>query len=1767
MQYPKKLTRSAERRDRARRAGAMSLAWMMILSACGGPVAPSSGRAPETETSARAEGVELPPPPPSPIGRVPPVVRPGRGESTRLGYLEGRSDVSPAGTFSYTVPLDVPPGRGGLAPSLALVLTRGGHGPFGLGGSLSGLSVINRCPRTIDDDGDTDRADGNGTDRFCLDGEKLVRVGPYPPNPALFEYRPVSDPSVRVVPAGDFEWGSGPSSVTVYLANGRVRTYELFGRPYVTGTETGYSPSSIAIDEWLLTKEEDRNGNAARYRYTSHVHPENHAVGHVIDEITYTWAGNDERSANRRVKFNYQTSPYPTLRFRAGRGDWVPVLVASIEMFGPTLAGDLPTTQWRYDLEYDGNGRMTSVQQCGQFGRCTWKKIFTYSQPASPFIAARPAYQTAATYPLPNALGSLGIFDANGDGYDDMLYWRDLAVGSPLDGTFLRLTTTDASGDVLPLADERDAWTSPTTLDDTMPIDPDGDGKYGLMAGDSNGCRRGFYFWHATNGFSRSFAHPDYEDEQAPGSCIDDGVQLPRQAWVDLNGDGRLDRVGQTSSHGAWTVRMNLGNGHLAAAVTPMMYTPSGGTSSVPVYSSCSAKPADLDGDGRGELLVASESDCSEHQSIRMLDDGTIRAVRVTLPFGGVFQFVDLNGDGLEDAARVEDGPAGKVLKVSWNLGTDYGEGFPRSFGPEVALTDPDVDTAFSRGGGFTAVDVNEDGYEDLLILDTADDPIYGRGVYALLSRGDGELDFVETDLQLRTQVAMGDFNGDGLKDLVTWGRRTPQTDNSLEVMLHAPNFVHLIESISDEDGAQPRERVEYTRVANHDAATFCGYPQRCVRRGMVVVAAHERSNGGELGSYRRTEYAYEDPRSSALGSGFLAFAKVRSFDVDTGRETLTTFDLTTKFGDKWLFAQLPATTREIAPIFDPAADATPAFADARITDTTHTYYRAVLSSGLSFHTRLVESEKVVWEQASRGGSQVAIDWTSGRWPHVTGIIPVTAAEAARHETRNLEYDAFGNVEVETQQITGGETRVTEKTYAWRSDPARVDAWLVGLPSSMRELSITADGTWAERFERYGFDAAGNLVRVETEPNGTPDEQQTIEHTIGAFGNVVQTRNTAVVNGAPETRTVHFAYDADSTFETTRWSGPLVVWQSVHPSFGATLVSRDANGVEHWTSIDDLGRVVATSRNLQPMFSIRRAPRIVGDVVGIIERVENEVTREYSETHTDELGRVVLQASNGFSHQPPALGQLPNAATLAFTRTTYDHLGNVAMISRPGFGAPSSDVFTYQADTLGRKIRAFAPDGSMTEYFQHYYSVAVETPTGSVGWATLNRDGQVTASTVLDDQGNPVTVQFSYGPFNRLRDVVGADGATTHVEYDRRGRRTLLVEPNSGTTRLAWDGFGQIRAVTEGLQAAANGLERRTYAYDGYGQLETITDDGPAFAQPETTSFVWGASAPNVGQLLSATSPDGVVTSFVWDALGRTTQRSWTIGSETFSFDFGFDAADRLTSIRYPDVGGGLPRYEIRRDFNAAGFFANVEEIAAPAVSALDPALPQSVWRATGREARGLLTAEEFGNGALGQRTYYPTAGHLQLSTVTTALGLVARHRYAYDASGRITSREELGGRVETFDHDRLDRLARWTISDGGSNSRTTRYGYDAAGNLLTVEVDGVLTHDNVYGGTPLAGPHALTLDRVTGRAYGYDALGRMIDAPRREIRYTPNNLPRQVIDDALGRIDFSYDAFGSRVLKESESASIVSVAGLYQRRSRVNEPTEHVFTVVGAEG
>src|SRR5262249_12493781 len=150
------------------------------------------------------------------------VVPTGPAGSQTPGKVDGTLDVTSDGALTYTVPLELPPGRAQLAPNLGLTYnSRQGLGPYGTAWNHAGTSEISRCKKTIAQNGNVGAIHYDDTDAFCLDGVQLISSGT--DAQGRKQYRTENDLFAQItVTASDSE---GPVSFEVRTRDGRIHTY------------------------------------------------------------------------------------------------------------------------------------------------------------------------------------------------------------------------------------------------------------------------------------------------------------------------------------------------------------------------------------------------------------------------------------------------------------------------------------------------------------------------------------------------------------------------------------------------------------------------------------------------------------------------------------------------------------------------------------------------------------------------------------------------------------------------------------------------------------------------------------------------------------------------------------------------------------------------------------------------------------------------------------------------------------------------------------------------------------------------------------------------------------------------------------------------------------------------------------------------------------------------------------------------------------------------------------------------------------------------------------------------------------------------------------------------------------------------------------------------------------------------------------------------------------------------------------------------------
>lgn len=275
-------------------------------------------------------------------------------------------------------------------------------------------------------------------------------------------------------------------------------------------------------------------------------------------------------------------------------------------------------------------------------------------------------------------------------------------------------------------------------------------------------------------------------------------------AITDLNGDGELDLAVTSRAGDVLNYRVSVLLGYGDGTFGPK--------TDVATFGSGSLAIADLNGDGKPDLVVANYVASSTVSVLLGIGDGTFGVksdyVTADLPISAAIG--DLNADGKLDLAVASPGYDGYSGGVSVLLGNGDGTFRPKSVvGPlasSVAIVDlnrdgkldlltnnrallGNGDGTFGQpipGGGQLVEDLNGDGNVDVV---RAGQPI--PFVFVALGNGDGTfggkgLSYERRPLsgELIPNVAIGDLNGDGRPDLATPNPNTDDDPGTVSVVL-----------------------------------------------------------------------------------------------------------------------------------------------------------------------------------------------------------------------------------------------------------------------------------------------------------------------------------------------------------------------------------------------------------------------------------------------------------------------------------------------------------------------------------------------------------------------------------------------------------------------------------------------------------------------------------------------------------------------------------------------------------------------------------------------------------------------------------------------------------------------------------------------------------------------------------------------------------------------------------------------------------------------
>ncbi|HXA28132.1 MAG TPA: FG-GAP-like repeat-containing protein [Candidatus Angelobacter sp.] len=398
---------------------------------------------------------------------------------------------------------------------------------------------------------------------------------------------------------------------------------------------------------------------------------------------------------------------------------------------------------------------------------------------------------------------------------------------------------------------------------------------------------------------------------------------------------------------------------------------------------------------------------------------------------------------------------------------------------------------------------------------------------------------------------------------------------------------------------------------------------------------------------------------------------------------------------------------------------------------------------------------------------------------------------------------------------------------------------------------------------------------------------------------------------------------------------------------------------------------------------------------------------------------------------------------------TYDTDGQLTDIDWTTGGLPATDInehFEYETSRpLSHRLTGMR-DGRgfwVTQAYDTLGRVTSQTidPTakdsGGLNEVTTYDYSVPTQVTVTDPKGNRTTDTYSYGLLmSRTLGVGSPQAATWQYSYDMSTiGPTSVADPNGHTTRRQYDSYGNELSVTDALNHQTT--TQYSTADAPFHQPTTVTD---ALGVMTTYTYDSRRNLTSVSTPLVGSSPAQTQTTTYYRD-GTTTHpddvtRIVDPGSNTWSY--GYDAYGDVTSARDP------LQHMSTSTFNADG------------------------WRTASTTPRGhngscncaaqFTTTYSYTDPVSGQVNYFGDA-----RVVTDPLGHSTT--YGYDAQRNLTSVKDGDGNVTSYAYDAAGQQT--TVTRPDSSTLRTQY---AADGTTTRQIDGA----------------------NNATSYGYDALGRV---------------------------------------------------------------------------
>jgi hypothetical protein len=852
--------------------------------------------------------------------------------SASVGLMKDSFRVNESGAATYSLPLSLPQGIADVTPSISLNYSSvGNNGVMGIGWNIGGLSAIQRCRQTFEQDGNYLEITMTNSDAFCLDGQRLVAVEGE--NGAVDTvYSTEIDSKVLVTSKGTS--GNGPAYFEVKRADGSTTYYGGYG----SGVTSVVKQDDGTVINWLIGKVKDNMDKDNYVTYTYAQGAGEHEV--LIDTVSYS---------SNSVVFKYNETSY---NGSTDKPDTRSYFTANIQMDQTARLDEIVIKNHSgvainsYHLDYtktapiiNDQTQLASVQQCnGSLGgvclpatEFDWKNELILFTPKNEVDFEMDFSEFYTTFPL----------DYNGDGRTDFAYVGKTESVDP-EQYVIYMRENDGTYD-FPIGGPRGGVSVVVDRDSApefYPMDIDGDGKQDIVYKKTVANITTWNVWKLNS------SGGGYESTMLAAGIAANGSYI---MFSDMTGDGLPDMFYTKNSvnyvqHNLGLVTDNQGVKRITFA-TPYLVTFPDLLATESVSNFKSANTGDFNGDGLVDMIVSKHS--SFETTVNIEDNGqsfVCDVVQITttkqiyesqfnalgnielvtgsaLPgskftqvnlgestqgaensscylanqtsnLNGELHLADFNGDGLTDVVQIPLG--GEVYQYLVSKGS--------SFTPLLAIANLSGDVKSAR-----FADVNNDGLLDFLYFMKIEQAVLGKWYYHTFSGGafNDKVALHEMMLDFNIKAPMWlDVTSNGKTDFLlldyvdktlqphTWGEKN--LNSRIKTITNGFGLKTEIayKPLTDNTVYTKGEGAQDIDDYGKGSPVFDLVNPAYVVSGVTSDAPSFPNSTGafDASAVLSIEYRYEGLRAQSGGRGLLGFAKVTSYDPQALVTTESTY-------------------------------------------------------------------------------------------------------------------------------------------------------------------------------------------------------------------------------------------------------------------------------------------------------------------------------------------------------------------------------------------------------------------------------------------------------------------------------------------------------------------------------------------------------------------------------------------------------------------------------------------------------------------------------------------------------------------------------------------------------------------------------------------------------------------------------------------------------------------------------------------------------------